>query len=278
MRAARRSPDSPSPRPPPGSRAGLLARALFLALTALVAIPPAFSDDREAEQRDADSRQKLYIRRAFNDDATFKDHAGEVWVEVRGTTAVLSGKLPSAMLKQRAVFLAGQIKGIGEVRSDELLVAAPDGIPDLPSPFVEGVPPRGTLAGNSRDGHTTQAPRKSDLPGPDAAPASSPPSVTLLPLVPAVAPSPSPRTLPVVQMLPPRPLPDAPELASAVEALRRKEDRYSRLKADVRQKRVYLSGTVVRWDDVDALANAVRRLHGVEAVVVDRVQVDPNGR
>jgi osmotically-inducible protein OsmY len=274
MCASRRPPDRP-PRPPsPWSRAAWLARALFLALTALVTIPSAFSGDRQAEQRDADARQKLLVRRALGKDKALAPYLGDVWIEVRGTTAILSGELPSEALKQRALFLAREVKGVGEVRGDALQVVAQDGIPDLPSPFVEGVPPRGALAANSRDGRTTQAPRKSDLSGADPAP----PSVTLLPPVAVGGLSPAPVAKPAVEILPPRPLPDAPpDLVSAVEALRRKDNRFRRLKVEVRHKRVFLSGTVSRWDDVNDLANAVRRLPGVEAVVVDNVQVDAGG-
>ena len=197
----------------------------------------------------------------------------DVWVEVRGTTAILSGKVPSAVLRQRALFLAGQVKGIAEVRGDELQVVAPDGVPDLPSPFIEGVPPHATLAGNYKDGRATEEPKKADLPGPE----SPRQSVTLLAPIhvsdPPVAPSPKP----IVEFLPPRPLPEQPDLPSAVEALRRKEERFSRLKVGVRRKSVYLSGTVAHWDDVTDLANAVRRLPGVEAVILDSVREDRSG-
>jgi osmotically-inducible protein OsmY len=277
MGAARRSPELPPQRPPARAGASLLARAVCLALAALVVIPPAFSGDGEAERRDADARQKLYVRRMFNEDTALGPYAGDIWVELRGTTAVLSGKVPSAVLRQRALFLAGQVKGIGLVEGDELQVIPSDGVPDLPSPFPEGTPPRGTLAGSARDGRTTQAPRRPDLaePEPGAAPPSQP--VTLLAPVPASESPSSQEPRPVVGFLPPRPLAEPPDLSSAVEALRRKEERFRRLKVEVRQKTVYLRGTVARWDDATDLAGAVRRLPGVGAVVLDGIQVDRSG-
>src|SRR5207248_2827538 len=96
MRAARRPLDRSPQRPPPRSRAVGLARALFLALTVLVTVAPAFSGDRETEQRDADARQKLYVRRALGKDEALAPHLGDVWVEVRGTTVIFRGQLPSA--------------------------------------------------------------------------------------------------------------------------------------------------------------------------------------
>jgi osmotically-inducible protein OsmY len=268
MRAVRRTPEHP-PRQP--YRAGLLACALLLVVSGLVAIPSAFPSDRETEQRDADARQTLYVRRALNEDVGLAPHTADLWVQVQGTTAILSGRLPSAMLRQRAIYLTGQVKGIAEVRSDDLQVVIRDGVPDLPSPFIEGVPPRGTLANNSKDGRTTQEPKKTDVP--DATPGS----VVLLPPIHASGSTPTPHSAPVIEMLPPRPVPEQADLSAAVEALRRKEERFRRLKVEVRRKTVFLSGSVSRWDDVNDLAAAVRRVAGVEAVILDNIHVDRNG-
>ena len=249
MCTSHRCPDRPSQRPPP--RAALLFRALLLFVAALTPIAPARSADRDTEQRDADARQKLFVRRALSEDRVLGPHVDDIWVEVRGLTVTLSGTVPSVPLKQRAAYLAGQVKGIAEVRGDNLLV--PDkGSADVPSPFAEGVPPAGLLAGNPRDSHTTQTP---------------------VPLNISI-PSPAPQR-PRVEMLAPQPLPDTPDLSSAAEALRRKEERFRRLKIEVRQKTLFVSGTVARWDDAAALADALRRLPGVGLVMLDNVRVDP---
>ncbi len=250
-------------------RARLLTCALLLTIAACVAVPFAVSADRETEQRDADARQKLFIRRALAEDERLAPYTAELWVEVRGTTAVLSGKMPSAALKQRALYVAGQVKGIGAVRGEELLVAAPDGVPDVPSPFVEGAPPRGALPGN----RATLEPRKADVP--DAG--RSPPPVTLLAPIHVGAPAPAESPGALVTFLPPQPIPEPADLSSSVEALRRKEERFRRLKVDLRGKTVYVSGTVSRWADATDLVNAVRRLPGVAAVIADNIQVDRSG-
>ena len=228
-----------------------LVRALLLTLAVLVPIAPALCGDREVEQRDADARQKLFVRRAFSEDRVMGPQVGDIWVEVHGTTVTLSGTVLSAPLKQRAIYLAGQIKGIAEVRADDLFV--PDkGAADVPSPFAEGVPPPGTLAGNPRESHTIQAPDRLTIPIPEP-----------------VAPQ-----RPRVEMLPPRPLPDPPNLSAAAEALRRKDDRFRHLTIQVRQKTLVVSGTVARWNDAAALANALRRLPDVAFVILDNVRVD----
>jgi osmotically-inducible protein OsmY len=260
MRAVRPRPDRPTDRPMPR------ARALLLALAALLALPAALPAD-PAEQRGADARQKLFVRRAFNDDAGLAPYSSDVWIEVRGTVVVLSGQVPSAMLKQRALFLAKQVKGIAEVKGDGLQVVPREGVSDLPSPFAEGAAPAGRLAGNRLDGHTTEVPKKADLPEPEPARAPLNEAVTLLPPVPLKGPA--------VEMLPPRPLPAGSDLPAAVEALRRQDERFGRLTVEVRRTTVYLRGTVARWADVNDLTNVVRRLPGVGAVVVDDVKVDP---
>src|SRR5207249_4643239 len=90
----------------------------------------------------------------------------DIAVTVRGTVACLWGKVPSAVQKQRAIYLAGRVPGIAAVEGDDLLL--PDGdMGDLPSPFRQGLPPRDTLAGHHKDGRTTQVPKKLDIPAPD---------------------------------------------------------------------------------------------------------------
>jgi hypothetical protein len=257
MRIVRRLPEHPPQRPPPV--VVFLVRALSLLFAALVPIYPVPAGDPVAEQRDADARQKLFVRRALSEDHTLSPHAADIWVEVRGTTVMLSGKVPSAPSKQLAVHLAGQVKGVGEVRADDLRVAD-NGVSDVPSPFVEGVPPKATLAGN-KERHTTRVPDRIDVPLGD-------------PVVPDPA---EPVKTPLAVILPPIPLPAPADLASSAEALRRKDDRFRRLKIELRQKMLYVSGSVARWDDAAALAESLRLLPGVALVILDNVRVDPTG-
>jgi len=260
MRAERR----PSDRPPERPRSASRVAALCLGVVAITAIAPAFPADPAAEQREFDGRQKLFIRRAFNDDPSLAPHMGDIWVRVKGTVAILSGQVPSAMLKQRALFLAGEVKGIARVHGDDLQVVPQDGLSDLPCPFSEGTPPRGTLAGNHRDDRATQEPRKADLPDPGPVRPPLYEAVTLLPPVP----------LPGASAPPAESRPGENTLATGVETLRRKDARWRRVTVEVRKQSVYLRGTVARWDDANDLTNAVRRLPGVEAVILDDLRVN----
>jgi osmotically-inducible protein OsmY len=249
MRGASRSPDRLQQRP----RA--VPRAVLLALFALLTVAPALPAGGNAEQAAADNKQALCVRRAFREDAELKS-CDEVGVTVRGTVAILWGKVPSEVHRQRALFVAGRVKGVAEVRAERLVVAPRDDAGGMPSPFPDAVPPPGVLAGNRRDGHTTQAPKSTE-------PAEREPvGVTLQ--------APVPTSQPTITQPPP---PQA-DLASSVEVLRQKDERFRRVKVEVRQKTVYLSGLVRRWDDINDLSGAVRRLPGVEAVILDNVRVD----
>jgi osmotically-inducible protein OsmY len=249
-----------------------MCRVLLLVLATLGTIPPVLARDPASEQRQADARQKLHVRRVFEEDAALAPYTCDIWVEVHGTLVLLSGKVPSAPLKQRALFLAGQIKGVAEAQGDELLVDSPDGISDLPSPFVEGLPPRSLLAGQHKDDRGTTAPQKAEIS--EVRPAGSVPAVALeapVPLTPRPAAAP---LRPAVVILPPRPLPEAGDLSSLAKALCRKDERFGRVTVEVRQGTVSLRGSVPRWEDLTELANAVRRLPGVTAVILDNVHVD----
>src|SRR5262249_252954 len=142
MCAARRPPDRPPQRPArmPRARRWWALGGLMLAMAAAGAgFSTASAADREADQVTADSTRKGDGRRALTDDPVLKQYSGDIWVSVRGTSATLSGQLPSEVLKRRALLVARQVKGIAEVR-DELEVVTPTGEPDLPSPFPDGLP------------------------------------------------------------------------------------------------------------------------------------------
>jgi hypothetical protein len=67
-------------------------------------------------------------------------------------------------------------------------------------------------------------------------------------------------------------------LAQAVEQVRRADPRFSHLEAEVRDRVVFLHGTVTHGEDTMALAQALAKVPGVERVVVEKVQVTPPSR
>ena len=68
---------------------------------------------------------------------------------------------------------------------------------------------------------------------------------------------------------------DAAAVSGAVQALVQSEERYRRVRYEVKQGKVYLSGVVVRWGDLHELSLAVTRIPGVESVVLRDVRTEP---
>jgi hypothetical protein len=64
-------------------------------------------------------------------------------------------------------------------------------------------------------------------------------------------------------------------LAEAIETLRLQDDRFRRIKPELRGQVVHLRGTVARWDHLYDLARMVARLRGVERVVLEDIHTNP---
>ncbi len=81
---------------------------------------------------------------------------------------------------------------------------------------------------------------------------------------------------PAAVLLPPvRPESSLP-IAAAVEALRRKEERFRPIRPRVHGAQVYLHGTGSRWQDLFDFAKAVSLLPGVERVILQDVHAEPS--
>jgi hypothetical protein len=73
----------------------------------------------------------------------------------------------------------------------------------------------------------------------------------------------------------PRELPatkPAANVGTAVQNLMQADERYRRLRFEMKQGKVYLNGAVSRWSDLEDLAKALTRLPGVEGVVISDVK------
>jgi hypothetical protein len=214
-----------------------------------------------------------------------------LWVSVRQNVAILSGDVPSEVLAQRALELVGRVQGVGEVRS-ELTVVPRDGFVDGPAAFPQGLPtepsdrkgvPSGDLTGQTRDSNRTiQVPKKADM-GEITVPSAhkrSPQEVVVLgapipltslqgnrpPSGPAALLEPRPRSS---QSSAPPQKAGPSDLATIVEAIRRQDERFARIRVDIQQGTVYLRGPVSCLDNLQDLAGLVRRLPGVQAVVLE---------
>jgi hypothetical protein len=122
-------------------------------------------------------------------------------------------------------------------------------------------------------GRSKQVPLKTEFPEPEATPASRP-AITLETPVGVENPLPE-RTRPApVELLTPRPLSSpASGLEAQVVGLCRQNPRFAHVRVENRQGVVFLSGFVGRWQDVEELAQGVRRLPGVQAVILEHLKV-----
>lgn len=212
----------------------------MLALALLSAPTPA----EETSLRDC--RLTVRARQALvQDDALATLNLG---VSVRGGTAALWGKVPSATLARRAEDKLRKVSGIVEVRSELQVEAADDPVHEFlrhpGNPALEALlpPVRRSPA------HLTS--RWDDT---DAGASVVPPSIVL--------------------MAPVQEAGAAPEkLSEAVEGLRQADARFQELRFDVRGGIVRLFGVVQRGGDAMEFAQTIAKVPGVERVVIGDVR------
>jgi hypothetical protein len=65
---------------------------------------------------------------------------------------------------------------------------------------------------------------------------------------------------------------------AAVERLRSGQERFGRVRVEVRGDRVFLTGAVARLQDVYDLSQAITELPGVAGVTIREIRVDPPPR
>lgn len=257
-----------------------LVQWCWICALAIVLLAPVLvrADSPDGLAAHPDLRMTLWARQALLADPQLAPLNLGIKVEKR--IAYLWGGVPSKALRLRAEQILQRLPDILEVRSalhleemDEpdrgYLPPASSGVPAVPPPTAELARPLNIWVAR---------------PAPAAMSTSLLPQKEALRLQPAVSPL-RPMEEDDSALLPSILLPDpgmpAPgvrltptitELQSTIERLLRQE-RYRLLQADLRERRVYLSGQVQRWDDLHGLARVLARLPGVEGVVVGQVSL-----
>jgi hypothetical protein len=227
---------------PPAAPAGrcVSAFAVFVLIFLFAAPVGAADGDFELESK---------VHQALSRKAALK--TANLFVRVQGGTATLSGAIASRELKQEAIRSAQSVEGVLTVRADGLYVSssAQRSKPTIVIPLED----RPT---QTRSASPTLTPPRADagqqivLLAPEAA---------LLPPRPAE---------PARLTAHPRPAPPAVDLAPAVEALRQNNPRFQRIRTQVSEATVYIYPNKSSSDDVTSFAQAVRRLSGVQHVVI----------
>lgn len=218
---------------------------------------------------DRDTLRTLAARRALAEDAELAPL--NVGVSVRGDVATLWGSVPSPALAARAADVVRRLPQVGELRNTLLIVpreVPPDesGPPEAASERTDASPPGGDLAALPG----TRGPAPGQPSSAVMMPADDGPRITLGQPTTAGAAVPRGPLHTAVSLGNPIPHPASdPDLAVAVEQLRRGDARYGQVRAEVRGRLIYLGGGRPDRLDVMAFAQAAARLPGVERVVVE---------
>lgn len=257
----------PRPRPPDPLRCILRSVVclglLFVPLRAAAAEsqPAEHSTLPAAELVVRDLRLTVKAREALREDADLA--ALNLGVSLRGGVATVWGPVPSLALAWRAVQKLQRLPGVSEVRNDtsvvppEELPPPPGKRPPKPSdPALWDRAPSvtGSLTGLAAKHGLTSSPEEGEGP--------APPGDTAVPAQPAA------------NLLAPVPLDAHQALLGVVQRLLTGSERHERLRAELRERTVFLRGTVARGEDLQELARTLARVPGVDRVVVDAVQVE----
>lgn len=210
------------------------------------------------------------VRRALGKDAQLAPL--NLGVHMSGGIVKLFGPVPSAELKQRAIQIAGQVQGVLEVNARDLyLSSAAQGTKRLSVVIPDDLPTQTRAASPHSLSNGTPPSMRPE------APLSPPPSaeqgthasgqqVTLL--APEMAAPPARLAEPARLTANPRPAPPLAPLAPAIERLRRRETRFQQIRVQVEDTTIRIFPGDTRGEDVMTFAQAIRRLPGVQHVIV----------
>jgi hypothetical protein len=245
--------------------------SLLLFLLAVLVPSPAVADKPAASPfasspargaRDLELEAKIY--RALRKDAQLKK--ANLNVRVSNGVVTLSGPVASQELKRRAIHILDGVEGVLSVRANGVYVTSPHAAqPAIVIPLEE--PPTQTRAASPGstplDARTPFTPLPAPRPSATYRPAEPDREITLL--APVAPPRPTRTPEPARLTANPRP---APSLALALEALRQSNVRFQGIRTQISEETVYLYPGDAPADEVMTFAQAVRRLAGVQHVVV----------
>jgi hypothetical protein len=195
-------------------------------------------------------------------------------VRVSNRIAELSGPVPSAELRQRAVEIVEAIPGLRGVRTKQLYVTrAPRSEQHISLPLEDGKPTETRSASPgilSRD----LAPASPEGPKVAQQPAEAAPHTATLLAPEAVAPSSRPSE-PGRLTANPRPRPKAPPIDASLDRLRQSDRRFRAIRTEVEGVTVRIYTGDTSGEHIMAFARLVTHLPGVERVVVKATPPGP---
>lgn len=202
---------------------------------------------------------EIKIFRALRKDAQLKPLS--LGVHMVGGVAKLSGPVPSPEVKKRVIAIAARVEGVLQVNARDLYISsAAHGskpmtviIPEDQPTQTRSASPRSPSSGQARP------PREGGIGVPSE-------QITLL--APEVAPHPPRAPEPARLTTNPRPASLVHSIAPAVEHLRRRDKRFQSIRTQVRGAAVCIFPSDAPEEDAMRFAQAVRRLPGVQHVIV----------
>jgi hypothetical protein len=204
-----------------------------------------------ADDQAADWLISLLARQTLQKDALLaKLNLG---VSVRGSMVTVWGNVDSSSQSRRAEDLIRQVPGVAQVRN-ELREASKD--PTLQALARTAQPPKVLSAEAPQpSGLLTGWPTQGTAPAPPIVVSLRPPLMVEPPLPENVPAQPAPTTL-----------------IATIDQVRKADQRFRGVRADVKDGIVQLRGTVTRWEDMLELAEKIARLPGVERVILEEVR------
>ncbi|HYT88114.1 MAG TPA: BON domain-containing protein [Gemmataceae bacterium] len=219
-----------------------------------------------------DLRHTLLARQTLLDDSKLAPL--DLGVRVRNRVVTLWGPVPSAELARRAVACLARLPEFVEVRNELCIESEGNLVHDVPpKPRLVPQPPR------SPDGPRRAVPSAGVLTKTPVIPNV----VQTLPGNPASSgksSQPAPIWTPVARPAPAAPASVVPMVAveTAIRQLQQGNERFRRIRVQVQDSKVTLSGIVYRWEDMHEFARAVGRIPGVTRVTLQNVETDATRR
>lgn len=205
------------------------------------------------------------IRRSLHQDAQLRPL--NLGVHMNGGVANLSGPVPSAELKQRAIALAERIDGVLAVSGKDLYVSTSEQPGKRMSVVIQEERPMQTRAASpgSRTGGAVALQLNPDSRS-ESATTKTAPQITLL----APERAGPPLREPESGRLTANPHPASPtmSISIALEQLRRRDARFQQIRTRVQGTSVYVYPSDATSEDVMTFAQAIRRISGVQHVVL----------
>jgi osmotically-inducible protein OsmY len=208
------------------------------------------------------------VREALRQDAQLRPL--NLGVHMSGGTANLSGPVTSPELKQRAIKIVQRVEGVLKVSAKDLYVSTADPGGKRLSVVIQEEKPTQTRSASSGLASSVLGSLDS------RPPAGNGRQITLLApekAAPAAPPVPSPKlgegNVGKARLTAnPHAVSQSVSIALAIEQLRRREPRYQQIRARVQGTTVYICLGDATSEDAMAFAQALRRLPGVQHVII----------